>query len=108
MPASARLATVATVMDSYLSQGRRTLQPQRGLLLLGFEFAHALLERGELCLRVLEELPLRVEVLAHHHIHAVEPAGEERAQVLFDVLRRRVAQRLVNAFTEVVEESLVH
>src|SRR5437868_2631583 len=108
MPASARLATVATVIGSHLSQWRGTPQRPDGLLLRLLELAYALFQCGELGLRLLEQLSLDLKVLAQYDIHAVEPAGEERSQVLLDVLRRGVAKRLVDARAQVVEQCLFH
>ena len=69
-----------------------------------FELGDARFELGELRLRALEQLLLYLEILAQHEVEAVEPRGEERAKVFLYVLRRRVAQRLVDAAAQLVEE----
>src|SRR5688572_8586939 len=101
MPASARLATVATVTGEERRGG------VGGLLLARFELGDARFQLSELRLRALEQLLLHVEVLAQHEIQAVEPGGEQRLQISLDVLRRRAAQRLVDAGAQVIEEALV-
>src|SRR5204862_6742562 len=73
-----------------------------GLSFSLLELAHPRFERCQPVPRLLEQPLLRLEVLAHDEVHAIEPRGEECAQVLLDVLRRRVAQRLVDARAEVV------
>src|SRR5688572_33323478 len=101
MPASARLATVATVTGEERRGG------VGGLLLARFELGDARFQLGELCLGALEQLLLHFEVLAQHEIEAVEPGGEQRLQISLDVLRRRAAQRLVDAGAQVIQEALV-
>ena len=102
IPASARLAT---------RRDRHRIPPQGGTLQLlvafTFELGDARFELGELLLRALEQLLLHLEVLAQHQVEAREPRGEQRLQVLLDVLRRRIAERLADALVQLVEKSLV-
>src|SRR3954463_7898695 len=112
MPASARLATFATAMTHTSPEESNASRASRFTWRLALcallELGHALFEGGELCLRFVQQLALNVEVLAHHNVHAVEPAGEERSEILLDVLSRGIAQRFVDARAEVVEQRLVH
>src|SRR5687767_1780695 len=102
IPASARLATVATVIRFPL--GRETLPAAAGLL-ARFELGDARLEFGQLGLRALEKLLLHFEVFAQHEVEAVEPGGEQRAQILLDVLGRRTAQRLVDLLAQFLKQA---
>src|SRR5580765_2927312 len=102
MPASARLATVATVIAD--ERGRAA---SRLLQLARLELGDTRFELGELRLRALEQLLLHFEVLAQDEVEAVEPGGEQGLQVLLDVLRRGAAQCLVDARAQVVQETLV-
>src|SRR5438874_2238090 len=113
-PESARLATVATDIGSPSPQGeqrRRAPGVYRGSLPVraALEVGNPCFERGELRLGLLEELPLYFEILAHHEVHAAEPVRKQRPQVLLEIRCRGVAQRLVYALTQVVEEmSITH
>src|SRR5580765_5286110 len=77
------------------------------LVAFTFELGDARLELGELLLGTLKELLLNLEVLAQHQVEPREPRGEHRLQVLLDVLRGRIAERLADALVQLVEESLV-
>src|SRR5256885_13120223 len=108
MPASARLARVATVMTHTSPRQSNASRASRFTWRLALcallELGHALFKRGELCLRFVQQLALNLEVLAHHDVHAIEPAGEERSEIFLDVLSRRIAERFVDARAEVVKE----
>src|SRR5678815_3617188 len=103
MPASARLATVATVIGDERRAAANGLLPRPA----AFEFRDARFEFGELCLCALKQLLLHFEVLAQHEVEPVEPGREKRLQISLDVLRRGAAQRLVDARAQVVQETLV-
>src|SRR6185436_16830086 len=102
MPASARLATVATVIAH-----ERDGAASRLLRLARLELGNARFQLSELRLRALEQLLLHVEVLSQDEVEPVEPRGEKRLQVFLDVLRWRATQGLVDASAQVVQETLV-
>src|SRR5579871_592946 len=110
MPASARLATVATDMNLAVQRERATRRWRAGLLAAGrlscLDACDAALELRKPGLRVFEKLLLHLEVLARNELEALEPAAEQCTQVLFDVLRRSAAQRLRDARRHVVEEAV--
>src|SRR5262245_30594390 len=78
-----------------------------GLVAFTFEFGDPRFELGKLLLRALEKLLLNLEVLAQHQVEPREARGEHRLQVLLDVLRGRIAERLADALVQLVEKSLV-
>src|SRR2546423_1176617 len=102
IPASARLATLAT--DIRVPPARRNAS---SLVAFTFELGNARFELGELLLSALKQLLLDFEVLAQHQVEARESGGEHRLQVLLDVLRGRIAERLADALVQLVEKSLV-
>src|SRR3954471_5414872 len=110
MPASARLATVATDIGT-TSHRRATRTGRGGLPLAGvhsfFQLIQALLQLPELRLRVLEARFLELEVLSRDEVHALKPARQKCPHVFLEVLRRGIPQRLGKARVEVFKKAFV-
>src|SRR5688572_23479481 len=98
IPASARLATVATVM-----RDKRGAPRARLLRLASLELGYARFELGELRLRALKQLLLHLEVLPQHEIEPLEPARKQSAQIFLDVLCGRVTERFVDSAAQLFE-----
>src|SRR5688500_15109965 len=107
MPASARLATVAT--DKRFSPGYAQASNARSgwRFTARLELGNAGFELGELGLGALEQLLLHLEIFAQHQVELRESCGKQCLQVLLDVLRRRTAESLADPLVELIEEALI-